>query len=135
MKKLLIILILLSSLMHADISVNQIRDMVAKIHKQRAGISLETLKSTKEPFMHIQKESNVTSPVVPKKVETNMVLHSILNGKAYINNGWKSLDSIVDGYTLKYIGEKGVVLRNENQIKKLFLRKNKENFITVESGE
>ena len=135
MKKLLIILILLTSLMHADISVNQIRDMVTKIHKQRAGISLETLKSTKEPFMHIQKESNVTSPVVPKKVETNMVLHSILNGKAYINNGWKSLDSIVDGYTLKYIGEKGVVLRNENQIKKLFLRKNRENFITVESGE
>jgi len=135
MRKLLIILTLLTSLIHADISVDQIRDMVTKIHKQRAGISLETLESTKEPFMHIQKESNVTSPVVQKKVETNMVLHSILNGKAYINNGWKSLDSIVDGYTLKYIGEKGVILRNENQIKKLFLRKNRENFITVESGE
>jgi len=119
--------------MHADISVNQIRDMVTKIHKQRAGISLETLESTKEPFIHIEKESNVRLPVLSKKVETNMVLHSILNGKAYINNGWKSLGSIIDGYTLKYIGEKGVVLRNKNKIKKLFLRKNRENFITVES--
>ena len=136
MKKLLIVLILLISVMHADLSVSQIRDMVTKIHKQREGIKLETLEGTKEPFTRLQEENNITTFVIPeKKEETKMVLHAILNGKAYINDEWKSLESIVGGYTLKYIGEKGVVLRNKNQIKKLFLHKKRENFITIEGRE
>ena len=136
MKKLLIVLILLISVMHADLSVSQIRDMVTKIHKQREGINLETLEGTKEPFVSLQEENNITTFVIPeKKEETKMALHAILNGKAYINDEWKSLETIVGGYTLKYIGEKGVVLRNENQIKKLFLHKKRENFITVEGRE
>ena len=136
MKKLLIVLILLISVMHADLSVNQIRDMVTKIHKQREGINLETLEGTKEPFVSSQEENNITTFVIPeKKEETKMALHAILNGKAYINDEWKSLETIVGGYTLKYIGEKGVVLRNKNQIKKLFLHKKRENFIIVEGRE
>jgi len=35
----------------------------------------------------------------------------------------------------KYIGKKGVVLRNENDIKKLFLREKKENYISIEEKE
>ena len=132
MTRLLIVFILLTSLMQADLSVKKIQDMVSKIHKQRKGIKLETLESTKEPFVPLQEESNITLSVVPMKEEKKMLLHAILNGKAYINDGWKSLDSIVGGYTLKYIGEKGVVLRSGNQIKKLFLYKKRENFITVE---
>jgi len=33
---------------------------------------------------------------------------------------------------LKYIGKRGVVLRNGNQIKKLFLHDNKNDFIKIE---
>ncbi len=119
--------------MYADLSVNQIRDMVTKIHEKREGISLSTLETTKEPFVRLQEENNVTVFVVPEKAEeTKLTLHAILNGKAYINNQWKSVEDTIGGFTLKYIGKKGVVLRNNNQIKKLFLHKEKNKFIMLE---
>ncbi|HHD80136.1 MAG TPA: hypothetical protein ENK99_00790 [Campylobacterales bacterium] len=133
MKHILLLSCLLSSLMYADLSVNQIRDMVTKIHEKREGISLSTLETTKEPFVRLQEENNVTVFVVPEKAEeTKLTLHAILNGKAYINNQWKSVEDTIGGFTLKYIGKKGVVLRNNNQIKKLFLHKEKNKFIMLE---
>ena len=55
-----------------------------------------------------------------------------MSGKAYINDAWKAIDDTVMGYTLKYVGKRGVVLRNGNHIKKLFLHKERDNFITIE---
>ena len=135
MKKLSIVFCLALSASYADLSVNQIRDMVTKIHQKREGIKLETLENTKEPFVRLQEDNNVTTFVIPQKEETKLVLHAILNGKAYINDEWKKMADVVGGYTLKYIGKRGVVLRNENQIKKLFLHKEGDNFITIEGRE
>ncbi|MDQ7086313.1 MAG: hypothetical protein Q9M36_16060 [Sulfurovum sp.] len=39
------------------------------------------------------------------------------------------------GYELKAIGKIGVVLRNENHIKKLYLSKKKNNFIIIEEKQ
>jgi len=136
MKKIVILLFLLPAFMYADLSVEQIRQMVMKIHQKRAGIELETLESTQEPFVKLEKDSNVTTFVIPEKEsEAKLSLHAILNGKAYINEEWKAIDETIGGYTLKYVGKKGVVLRNGNQIKKLFLHKERENFIMIEGRE
>ena len=48
MKKIAISLTVFSLAAFADLSVQQIEQMVAKIHEQREGIKLETLKETKE---------------------------------------------------------------------------------------
>jgi len=136
MKKLFMLFTLVTSVIYADLSVNQIRDMVKKIHKKREGIQLETLQTTKEPFVRLEEENNVTTFVIPVKTEEiSLNLHAILNEKAYINDNWKSIDDAIGGYRLKYIGKKGVVLRNGNQIKKLFLHEERENFIIVEGRE
>jgi len=132
MKKLFLLLVLLTSYICADLSVDQIRDMVMKIHQKREGINLDKLETTKEPFIEVVKDVNITTFVLPtKSEETKLVLHAILNNRAYINDSWNSIDDNIGGYILKYIGKKGVVLRNENQIKKLFLNEKKENFITI----
>ena len=136
MKKIIILISLLSSMVYADLSVEQIRDMVTKIHEKREGIKLETLENTKEPFVRLQEENNITTFVIPVNAgETKLSLHAILNGKAYINDAWKRVDETIGGYTVKYIGKKGVVLRNKNQIKKLFIHKKRENFIMIEGRE
>jgi len=136
MKNTILLILLCTYVSYADLSVNQIRDMVTKIHEKREGISLDTLKETKEPFVRLEEENNVTTFVIPVQIEeTALSLHAILNQKAYINDHWRSIDDIVGGYTLKYIGKKGVVLRNDNQIKKLFLHKKKENFIMIKGRE
>lgn len=133
MKKIFLSLVSLTVLLSADLSVEEIEKMVYKIHQKREGVKLETLATTKEPFAI--GENNVTFVAETQKVEkkeAKLVLHAIVNGKAYINDSWSSLDDIVMGYTLKFVGKRGVVLRNGNHIKKLYLRKERDNFIKLE---
>jgi len=134
MKKTLLLLGSLTVFLAADLSVDQIENMVNKIHQKREGVKLETLETTKEPFVRLEEESDTTVfiPTKEGKKEAKLILHSIINNKAYINDQWRSVGDTIFGYTLKHIGNQGVVLRNNNHIKKLFLRKERENFITLE---
>ncbi len=137
MKKLLLIPGLFVLSLNADLSVNQIQNMVVKIHEKRKGADLATLEQTKEPFVIRQEKEKQTIFVAPSvtMVEEKMSLHAIMNGKAYINDSWKSIDDKIFGYTLKYVGKRGVVLKNGNQIKKLFLHENRDDFIKIVEGE
>lgn len=136
MKNILLILTICTVSLYSDLSMDQIRDMVMKIHEQREGIKLENLQNTKEPFVRLAEENNITTFVIPvKEEETKLTLHAILNGKVYINNTWKKVGDDIGGFSLKFIGQKGVVLRSGNQIKKLFLHKKRESFITIEGEE
>ena len=133
MKKLFLLLLSLTVFSSAEISLKQIENMVTKIHEKREGVKLETLDTTLEPFVRVA-EDNTTVIIEPvmKKKEEKLVLHAIVNGKAYINDSWNVLDDRIMGYTLRFIGQRGVVLRNGNHIKKLYLRKKRDNFITLE---
>ncbi len=140
MMKVILILVPLSlTLAIADLSVKQIEKMVQKIHLKREGIALKTLDQTKEPFIRITKEENKTVVVeLPSQIEepdVKLTLHAIMGGKAYINNGWKKVDDIVMGYTVKYIGKRGVVLQNGTTIKKLFIGKPKEQLLILDERE
>lgn len=132
MKKLFLLLSLLTLLLHAELSVKKIEKMVIKIHEKREGVKIETLEKTHEPFLTA--EENTTKVVTPSNVkkESKLELHAVVNGKAYINDKWYHVDDEVLSYHLKFIGKRGVVLRNGNTIKKLYLRKKRENFINLE---
>jgi len=136
MKKLLVLCICLE-MSYADLSVKQIEQMIEKIHLKREGVDLATLEKTKEPFMIMKKEDNRT---VVKTVTNNetikLSLHALMGGKAYINEGWKKVGEKIMGYTVEYIGKRGVVLRNGNTIRTLFLKNKKDNqLIMLEERE
>ena len=130
MKKLFLLLSL-TVLVNADLSVDQIQKMVMQIHEKREGVKLETLETTKDPFVKISEEDNVTT-FTKASEEAKLVLHAIVNGKAYINDSWSNLGDTIMGYTVKYIGQRGVVLRNGNHVKKLFLHEKRDSFIKLE---
>ncbi|MDM5271019.1 hypothetical protein PGH07_02380 [Sulfurovum sp. zt1-1] len=134
MKKIAISFTVLSLFACADLSIPQIEKMVAQIHEKREGVKLETLDQTKEPFVRSQEgEDKLVTFIIPeKKEDAKLILHAIVNGKAYINDQWVGIEEKVMGYTLKYIGKRGVVLRNENNIKKLFLSEGGNDFIQIE---
>jgi hypothetical protein len=132
MKKIMLLPLTLTLMVHADLSVKQIEDMVVKIHQKRSGVELETLQTTKDPFLKPEDQNNTIVEIAPEIAEKKMLLHAIVNGKAYINDGWKNIDDTVMGYTVKFIGKSGVVLRNGNLIKKLYLKKKSDSFITLE---
>ena len=136
MNKLLLTSGLLTISLNANLSVEQIENMVVKIHEKRKGADLITLEKTKEPFVIRKEEKKIVFvPPIVMKTETKMSLHAIMNGKAYINDSWKSIDDKIFGYTVIYIGKRGVVLKNGNQVKKLFLHEKKNNFIKIVEGE
>ena len=134
MKNILLIVSLLTASLYADLSVDQIEKMVKKIHEKRDGFDLETLDQTKSPFLvSEEEEEKVTSFVAPKQtLKAKISLHAIMGGKAFINDGWKDLNDTVLGYTLKYIGKRGVVLTRGDHIKKIFLHEDRDNFIKLE---
>ena len=132
MKKLLLLLLPFTIFLHADLSVKQIQEMIVKIHEKREGVKLVTLETTKDPFIHLQEDDNVTTVSMPVKEEAKLILHAIVNGKAYINDAWYSPNDTIMGYTLKFIGQRGVVLRNGNHVKKLFLHEKRDSFIKLE---
>ena len=134
MKNIVLIVSLLTASLYANLSVDQIEKMVHKIHEKRVGFDLDILESTKNPFVVLEEENNVTTFVIPKKAteDVKIALHAIMGEKAYINEGWKDINDTVLGYTLKYIGKRGVVLRNGNHIKKLFLHEDRNSFIKIE---
>jgi hypothetical protein len=134
MKKIVLIIMGLTILMYADLSVESIKNMVNSIHQKRQGVKLSTLETTVEPFVRLEvehKSSNIFTPKA-KKTEIKLTLHAIMNGKAFINDKWLNKNDNIRGYIVKYIGSKGVVLRNENRIKKLFLSKIKKSYIKIE---
>ena len=123
------------TVVYGDLSVKQIETMVQKIHEKREGVKLSTLMNTKEPFVRLQHENNVSTFIIPVQTtqkDAKLALHAIVNGKAYINDVWMDVNESILGYKLMFIGKKGVVLRNENYIKKLFLAKSKNGFIKLE---
>ncbi len=133
MKNTIFIVLVFTASLYADLSVDQIEQMISRIHEKRPGANLEVLEATKQPFVRLAKKENVITFVIPtKSEEVKISLHAIMSGKAYINDAWKAIDDTVMGYTLKYVGKRGVVLRNGNHIKKLFLHKERDNFITIE---
>jgi hypothetical protein len=134
MKKIIYSLILVSPLAFANLSVPQIEKMVEKIHEKREGVKLETLQTTKEPFVRLEHTEDVVNFVIPQAVEDDEFnLHAIINGKAYINNKWYETNNTIAGYVIKSITTKSVEMTDENnKTKKLFLHKSKDNFIQIE---
>jgi hypothetical protein len=125
-KKTVYITVLFMTYLYADVEMNKIKMMIEKIHEKRKGVDLKNMESIKEPFMELKKQSNITISTSNENNENSkFFLHAIMNGKAYINNGWKSVGDKISGFTLKFIGNKGVVLQDGNQIKKLLFNKKK----------
>ena len=136
MKKTIYFLFIFLSFLNADLSKEQIKTMVNQIHQQREGVKLETLEQTKEPFIRIVENNESVEIVIPEiEQQVKLSLHAIMNGKAYINDSWKKKGDVVLGYELVYVGKNGVVLRNENQIKKLFLHKKKNDIIMTKERD
>jgi hypothetical protein len=132
MKNILLLLLPCTIVLNADLSVEQIQKMVVSIHEKREGVKLETLDTTVNPFVRLEAESNGTTFSTPVKEEKKLALHAIVNGKAFINDAWSNVGDTIMGYTLKYVGKRGVVLRDGNHIKKLFLHQKRDSFIKLE---
>ena len=86
MKNIILIVLLFTASLCADLTVQKIEKMISKIHEKRPGANLKVLEKTKEPFINLVLENNTSvSGVLGESGESRRSLHAIMNGKAYIN--------------------------------------------------
>lgn len=93
----------------------EITNMVNKIKKERAGISLGTLESTENPFLTqkpkekpIDGLEELDELILPNEV--NYSLKAVLNRKAFIDDKWYKKGETIGGYTITNISSKSVTL-------------------------
>jgi hypothetical protein len=130
-----VLLCSLSTLLLASLSEDEVNKIVDQIKLPRVAIGSDELSATPDPFLAVEVDDNVTQIVKPKRKETSFALGAIMNDKVYINDRWYREGDMVEGYKLNYIGTKGVVLIDEDLVRKLFLREKKEGLLIVKDGE
>jgi len=124
----------MTTVLFASVATQEIDRMVAEIKEPRRGIVMKELSTISNPFVTVKKDVNITKVFVPKKKEESMALGGIINHKANINGAWYKEGDEVSGYTLQYVGTKGVVLVDATRVKRLFLHEKIEGIITIKEG-
>lgn len=124
----------MTTIVFASVATHEIDKMIAQIKEPRKGIALQELSTISNPFVTLKKDVNITKVFVPKKKEESMALGGIINHKANINGAWYKEGDEVSGYTLQYVGTKGVVLVDATRVKRLFLHEKIEGIITIKEG-
>jgi len=139
MKTLLIIstIFLGTSLLSNDLS--WVDEQVEAIKPPRSGMNSKSLYGIKNPFVFLEKKtkkdkksksavkdttSNFAKKVVKKKPLT---LSLILNSSVLINDAWYKQGDKVDGYTVKEITPKSVLLTKKKKQLLLSTRSNSKN--------
>jgi hypothetical protein len=136
MKKITLLILSAATLTSANLSVKQIENMVIKIHQKRPGADNILLDNTHEPFAEKTPVENNITETSTNSVQTNtkakLKLHAIMAQKAFINDQWLDVNDTIEGYQLKYIGKRGVVLQSGNDIKTLMFNNKKDSLIKIE---
>jgi len=142
MKKLFTLSLLsVSSIYGASISASEITNMITQIRKERVGIDLKQLNSTKNPFIVNkieEKKEEVKKKVVKAKkavvVEKVYKLDAILNHAAFINKKWYKRGDKIDQYVVQSLSKSSVVLKSKSGVKKTLSMKKKKNIIQSNQG-
>jgi hypothetical protein len=115
-------MLLTSTVLKAEITINDIDKLVNDIKQERSGLTNEEIKTAVDPFVYykngekpILKTSNVSS--VQKK-KLRFILTAIVDKRVKINNKWYSLHDTVNGYKINNIGDDYVLLsRNATKVR------------------
>ncbi|MBD3793072.1 MAG: hypothetical protein IE889_02785 [Campylobacterales bacterium] len=117
----------------ASLSQEEINNMVEQIKKERAGINLDRLKDTPNPFAivkapEVEEKVGVIQPV---KNEESVAyeLTAILNRAAFINGKWYKAGESLGIYKVISVNKNSVTLRYGTETKVLGMPEKKKKFI------
>ena len=135
MKKITIYIIFLFPLYSASLSHQEITKMVSKIQNERAGISLNILEKTPNPFAIIEKvvEKEVEEVKVEKPKEIiipteTYEITAVLNHAGFINKKWYRVGDKIGSYKVIHIGKSSATLKRGKEYKRLVIPKKKKKF-------
>jgi len=132
-----IIIILLPLLLYSSsLSHQEITTMVNKIKGERAGVGLEILEKTPNPFAIVEKivekkevkeEIKIQKPIVVIPTESYK-LTAVLNHAGFINKKWYREGDKIGSYKVIHIGKISVTLKRGDEFKRLAIPKREKKF-------
>jgi len=135
MKNITILILSSLFLYSSSLSHQEIIKMVNEIKGERAGISLELLEKTPNPFAIVEKvikkkeeePIKVQKPIVVIPTEI-YELSAILNHAGFINKKWYKVGDKIGSYKVIYIGKTSVTLKRGDEFKRLVIPKREKKF-------
>ncbi len=122
MKYLWISGLLLLYPLQAELTVQKIDEMVAKIQGKRQSKVQVDFEKVVSPFgIVVQDDANSTSVIKTVEQQVNFKLSAIMNDRARINGRWVKPGDTVQGYKVEAVDENRVELKKENRSVELFL--------------
>jgi len=128
MKNITILIVSPLFLYSSSLSHQEITKMVNKIKGERAGISLELLEKTPNPFAIVKKVVKKKEPI---KIQEPIVvipteiydLTAVLNHSAFINKKWYKVGDKIGSYKVIHIGKTSATLKRGDEFKRLAIPK------------
>lgn len=77
-------------------------------------------------------QENQTNKVFASQVTKSIVVKSIFNNRAYINNKWYSIGDAIDDFVVKSITHEGVIMQKNGKQEFFQLRNEKQNFFNLQ---
>ncbi len=115
-----------ATMLHAEITINDIDKLVSDIKQERIGLMKKEIETAKDPFIYLNgKYSKVLSGNRAKKRHYRFVLSAIINDRVKINRKWYGLNSKINGFTVRKVGRNYVLLTRNNEKIRLFLKHRK----------
>jgi len=137
MKNITIYIILSPLLLYSSsLSHQEITKMVNKIKGERAGINLELLEKTPNPFAIVEKvvakqevkqQIKIQKPIAVVPTES-YEMTAVLNHAGFINKKWYRVGDKIGSYKVIHIGKSSATLKRGNEFKRLSIPKRVKKF-------
>ena len=124
MKKIALLALFISINLNAELSIEQIDNMVNKIQQKRISKRNIDYRNVPSPFILIKKDENDKKAVVSSLTkELSLKLNAIINDTAFINGRWYKVGESVNDYNITKIDDRKVELKKGKNTMELFLPK------------
>ena len=115
-----------ATMLHAEITINDIDKLVSDIKQERIGLTKDAIAKAKDPFIYLNgKYSKVLRGNRTRKRHYRFVLTAIVNDHIKINRRWYGLHSKINGFTISKVGRNYVLLSRNDEKIRLFLKQRK----------
>jgi len=119
------------TLLHAEITINDIDKLVNDIKQERIGLTPKEIATAKDPFIYLGGKYSSVLRNKGEKKRYRFVLSAIINDRVKLNNKWYSLGNTVHGFKISKVGKNYVILARKNEQVRIFMKRPKSNKIKL----
>lgn len=111
-------------LLATTLSIKDIDQKVSQIQSPRGGLDGSLFNKVSDPFVYYDRNKTTGAIIMPKEdgEDSNTTrISAIMNGRAFINGGWKKVGDTTGSYKITRIDANCIYLNNGKKTKKVLL--------------